>query len=182
MSRSLVFAALVVFAIAGLAPIAVMLARLAPEDLHFLLQERTLDLLGRTLMYGLGVAALALAFGIPFGFLTARTDMPFAQWLRPLGVVPLFLPPMILAMVWTVVADIRGAGAAYFVSALNTFPLVALFAARAFERIDARQEDAARMCGGTAAILRCDLPLILPPALAGACLAFVFTVNDFRCV
>ncbi len=179
MSRGLLALALTAFAIAGLAPLAVMLARVAPSDLGRLLDARTLALLGRTLAYGIGVASIALAVGLPFGFLVARTDMPLARTLRPLGIVPLLFPPMILAMVWTVVADIRGAPAAYFVSALNTFPLVALFSARAFERIDGRQEEAARLCGGLRAVIRCDLPLVLPAALSGACLAFVFTVNDF---
>jgi iron(III) transport system permease protein len=86
---------------------------------------------------------------------------------------------MLLAMTWTVLADTRGAPAAVFVSTLSTFPLVALFTARACERIDARLEDAARLAGGSRAVLRADLGLIAPPALCGACLAFVFTVNDF---
>lgn len=179
MSRRLLAAALGALAIAGLAPIGVMLARVGGADLATLLEPRALALLGRTTAYGAGVAALAMLAGVPFGFLVARTDVPFARVLRPLGVVPLLIPPMILAMVWTVVAGVRGAPAAYFVAALNTFPLVAMFSARAFERIDARNEDAARLCGGLAAVLRCDLPLVLPAALCGACFAFVFTVNDF---
>jgi len=178
-SRPLVVLAFALFVVAGLAPIGVMFARIGAGDLAQIFEPRSLALLGRTLSYGLGVAALALAVGVPFGFLTARTDMPLASVLRPLGVVPLFLPPMILAMVWTVVADVRGAPAAYFVSTLGTFPLVSLFSARAFERIDARQEEAARLAGGRWAALRCDLPLVVPAALCGACLAFVFTVNDF---
>src|SRR5688572_8528643 len=178
-SRGLLAAALASLAVAGLAPIAVMLSRVRGDDLAGLLEPRALTLLGRTLGYGAGVAALALAVGVPFGFLVARTDVPFARLLRPLGIVPLLIPPMILAMVWTVVGDIRGSSAAYFVSTLNTFPLVALFAARAFERVDGRQEEAARLSGGLRAVVRCDLPLVLPAALCGACFAFVFTVNDF---
>jgi len=178
-SRPLVLLAAALFALLGLAPLALMAARVTPEDLSALFTSDAAPLLGRTALYGLGVAALALLLGVPFGFLTARTDMPLASVLRPLGVVPLFLPPMMLAMVWTAVAEMRGAPAAYFVSALSTFPLVAVFAARAFERIDARLEDAARLAGGTRAVLRATLPLALPPALCGACLAFVFTINDF---
>jgi iron(III) transport system permease protein len=174
-----VAAAALAFALCGLYPIAVMALRVGPADLAGLVDARTLVLLGRTLGYGLGVAALALALGAPFGFLVARTDMPGARLLRPIGLVPLFLPPMLIAMTWTVLADTRGAPAAIFVSTLSTFPLVALFTARACERVDARLEDAARLAGGTRAVLRADLGLVAPPALCGACLAFVFTVNDF---
>lgn len=179
MSRAWVALAALAFALSGLAPIAVMAARIGPGDLADLADGRTLVLLGRTLGYGLGVALLALAVGAPFGFLVARTDMPGARWLRPLGIVPLFLPPMLIAMTWTVLLDARGAPAAIGVSVLSTFPLVALFTARAFERIDGRLEDAARLWGGARAVLRADLGLVLPAALCGACLAFAFTVNDF---
>ena len=179
MSRPLALAAALAFALCGLYPIAVMAARVGPADLAGLLDARTLALLGRTLGYGLSVALLALALGGPFGFLVARTDMPAARLLRPLGIVPLFLPPMLIAMTWTVLLDLRGALVAIGISALSTFPLVALFTARAFERIDGRLEDAARLWGGLRAVLRADLGLVAPPALCGACLAFAFTVNDF---
>jgi iron(III) transport system permease protein len=178
-SRPLLVVAVLAFVVAGVLPIAAMLARVGTDDIAHLADANALALLGRTLGYGAGVALLSLLVGLPFGFFVARTDMPLANLLRPLGTVPLLLPPMILAMVWTAAASIRGAGAAYFVSVLNTFPLVAMFAARAFERIDGRQEDAALLAGGLRAVIRADLPLVLPPALCGACLAFVFTVNDF---
>lgn len=179
MSRPLVLLAAALFVLAGLTPVAVMAARVTPEDLARLAEAGSLTLLGRTAAYGLLVASLALVLGLPFGFLTARTDMPLASVMRPLGVVPLFLPPMMLAMVWTAVAEIRGGPAAVFVSTLSTFPLVAVFSARAFERVDGRLEEAARLAGGTRALLSATLPLVLPPALCGACLAFVFTINDF---
>jgi len=178
-SRPAVAIAVALFVVAGLAPLAAMLPRVAWDDLAHLFDERTLSLLGRTVAYGLTVSLGALALGLPFGFLVARSDVPFAGVLRTLGVGPLLLPPMILAMTWTVMADMRGAPAAYSVSILSTFPLVAIFSGRAFERIDGRREEAALLAGGLRAVLRCDLPLVLPSAACGACLAFVFTVNDF---
>ncbi len=179
MSRPLAVAAALAFAVCGLLPIAVMATRLGPADLSGLLQPRALVLLGRTLAYGLTVAAFGLLLGLPFGFCVARTDMPGARLLRTLSVVPLLLPPMLIAMTWTVVTDVRGAPAAVLVSTAGTFPLIALLSARSFERIDLRLEDAARILGGSRSVLRADLPLVLPAALCGACLAFVFTVNDF---
>lgn len=179
MSRPLVALAAALFVLAGLAPLAAMLPRVEGADLAAIYAPRNLELLGRTLLYGASVTLIATAVGLPFGFLVARTDMPFAALLRPLGIAPLLIPPMILAMVWTVLADIRGAPAAYAVSSVSTFPLVALFSARAFERIDARREEAARIAGGWRAALRADLPLVWPSTACGACFAFVFTVNDF---
>jgi len=179
-SRPLVIAATTVFAVLGLAPIAVMLARVSGADLSDVLgSARTASLLGRTLWLGLATSAIALAVGLPFGFLVARTDVPGAALLRPLGLVPLMLPPLFLAITWTAMSDLRGAPAAVLILAANTFPLVALFSARAFERIDARSEEAALVAGGARAALMMELPLVLPAALCGTCLAFVLAVNDF---
>jgi iron(III) transport system permease protein len=179
LSRPLVVLALVLFAAASIAPLAAMAPRIAVADLALLAGPRVWDLLGRTTVLGLTVAALAFALGLPFGLLVARTDLPGAGWLRSLGVVPLLLPTLFLAMTWTVFTTWRGFGAAAWVLGLSTFPLVAIFAARAAERVDGRLEDAARLAGGWSAALRVTLALTLPPALAGACLSFVFAVNDF---
>ena len=180
MSRPLVSIALLVFALAGLLPLAIMLGRISPDDLSALASWRILSLLGRTVRLGLGASLFALTLGLPFGFLVARTDIPGARTLRALGVVPLLLPPLFLAMTWSVLwRGLVGPPAAVFCLGLSTFPLVAIFSARAFERIDARSEEAALLVGGLGAALRMELPLVLPAALAGAALAFAFAVNDF---
>ncbi len=83
-------------------------------------------------------------------------------------------------MTWAVILpDLRGATATILFLALSTFPLVAIFSARAFERIDAGMEEAAMMSGGLRAVLKMELPLVLPAAMCGACLAFAFAINDF---
>jgi len=181
LSRPLLLLALALFAVAGLAPVAVMFLRLAqdPSVIPGLLDERTLSLLGRTCLLGCGALGLALVVGVPFGFLTARTDVPGASWMGPLGLVPLIMPPLILAMTWTVLIDLRGAPMAIVLLGLGTFPIVSLFTAKAAGRIDARREEAALMAGGLRAVLRMELPLIFPAAACGACFAFVFAINDF---
>jgi len=180
MSRSLIVVAVCVFVLAGVAPIAIMFARVEGADLANVIDLRTLPLLGRTLATGLGSAALALALGLPFGFLVSRTDLPLKRFLRHAGLVPLLVPPVILAMTTSVLwTSVRGGTMVVLVLGVSTFPLVAAFTARAFERIDARREQAALLVGGLRAVLRMELPLVLPAALCGACFAFVIAVNDF---
>lgn len=179
MSRPLVTTALIVFALLALGPIATAYATVRGDDLGALMDARTWGLLWRTVKLGLGVAVIALALGLPFGFLVARTDVPGAPLLRALGVAPLFIPTLLIAMTWTIFSEVRGAPMATWVLGLANFPLVAVFAARAAERIDGRLEEAARVAGGWGAVLRADLGLILPPSLCGACLAYTFAVNDF---
>jgi len=178
-SRPLVVTALVAFAVLGLAPVVVMLARIEPHDLTAAFSQRSLALLGRTALLGGGAAAVALVIGLPFGFLVARTDVPGAGVWRVLGVMPILLPPLVVAMSWAGMSTLRGGMATTLVLGLCTFPLVALYAARAFERIDARQEEAALLAGGLRGALRAELPLVMPSALFAACFAFVLAINDF---
>lgn len=179
--RLLALPALVAFVVAGLAPLGVMSLRLLedPGALGTLLDERTLGLLGRTALLGGGAALVALVVGLPFGFLVARTDVFGAGALRVLGLVPILLPPIMLAMTWTMLLPTRGPVMCGAILGFATFPLVSLFTARAAERVDARREEAARLVGGRGAVLRITLPLVLPPALGGALLAFVVAINDF---
>jgi len=169
----------VAFALLCLAPIFVMLTRVGAADLESLGSERTLALLGRTLKLGLHSTIIAVLIGAPFGFLLARTDVPGASLMRPLGIVPLVLPPLFLAITWTAMVELRGPYATAIVLGVNTFPLVALFTAKAAARIDARREEAALLVGGLRSVLRMELPLLLPGVLTGAALSFAFTVNDW---
>ncbi|MEQ1893119.1 MAG: hypothetical protein ABL998_11285, partial [Planctomycetota bacterium] len=179
MNRSLVALAAALFVLVGLVPIGLMLARIGTDDLALVVSARTLTLLGRTLVVGGGAAGVALAVGIPFGFLTARTSLPGAGLLGALGVLPLLMPPLVMAMTIAVATGLRGGLAIVVILGLATFPLVALYTARALRRIDGRMLDAARLAGGLGAALRVQLPLVLPSALAAACFAFTLAINDF---
>ncbi len=180
MSRTLVLACAALLALAGIAPIASMLARVEGADLAAALDARTLGLLWRTTWIGAGAAGLAFALGLPFGFLVARTDVPLARFLRHAGLVPLLVPPVMLSLTLVILFDaLRGPWAIVLVLGLGTFPLVAVFSGRAFERVDARREEAALLAGGLRAVLRMELPLVLPAAASAACLAFVLAINDF---
>jgi iron(III) transport system permease protein len=179
LSRPLVALAFLLFALAALAPIGAMLPRVEAADWSALAASSHWELFGNTILLGAAVAGLALAAGLPYGLLVARTDVPLARVGRTLGIVPLCIPPMLFAIVFTVLSDLRGATASILILAASTFPIVAVFTARAAERIDGRLEEAALSIGGLGAALRVDLRLVLPAALCGACFAFVFAIHDF---
>jgi iron(III) transport system permease protein len=178
-NRLLVVGAALAFALVGLVPLGLMFARVGPAELAAAFHERTLMLLLRTAWVGGGSALLALLLGMPYGYLVARTDLPGAAVLRAVGLLPLLAPPLVLAMTLTVTTDLRGGAAIPLILGLGTFPLVALYTARALERIDGRLEEAARLAGGWRALLRVQLPLVVPSAAAAACFAFVLAINDF---
>ncbi len=183
----LLAAALLVLGIAGLLPVGWMLARLAaePEALSVLglggagADPRVMGLLGRTIGLGLASSGVAALLGAPFGFLVARTDLPGRGVLRAAGVLPFLIPPLLVAATWTQVVPLRGAPMTALLLGLSSAPVVALFTARAAERIDRRREEAALLTGGVRAALRLELPLLLPAVLAGAAFAFLFTIQDF---
>jgi len=178
-SRPLALIAVVAFVVLGLVPVVMMAARVDGGDLASVLSQRSLTLLGRTALLGGGAALVALACGLPFGFLVARTDVPLAPLWRVFGILPILLPPLVVAMSWAGMTTLRGGLATTLVLGLCTFPLVALYSARAFERIDARQEEAALLAGGLGAAIRSALPLVMPSALFAATFAFVLAINDF---
>ena len=179
MSRPLVVCALALYALAGFAPIFAMALRVDAGDLASLVDARTLALLKRTVLLGAGAGGIAILLGAPFGFLVSRTDLPGRAVLRPLALVSLILPPLFVAITWAAISEVRGATAAIGILGLHTFPIVAFFTAAAFDRIDAPRQEAAQLAGGLPAVLRMELPLVLPAVLCGGCLAFLFAINDF---
>ncbi len=159
-----------------------------------------LRLLGNSVLIGLGAALLALLFGVPYALLSARTDVPGRRFLAGAYLVPLVLPPLLVAVAWNyvpflepppiteatgpspwggVIAVLR----ASLLFALCYFPIVVLFARRALTRVPASLEESARLVGGPLlALRRVTLPLAAPGILAGALFVFLFALNDFAVV
>lgn len=179
--------ALAFFAIAALLPLATVLGQAFLVEGRFslanfgtvLAEARQWGLMRNTLLLGLGTGAGALLLGFPFGFLVTRTDLPLRGLLATLAAVPILLPPLLHAIAWTDLVPIRGGLAAVAVFSLSTFPIVAVFAGRALDRVDARREEAALLAGGPRARARLATRLAAPAALSGAILALVFAVSDF---
>ncbi len=159
-----------------------------------------LRLLGNSVLIGLASALFAVLLGVPYALLVSRTDVFGRRFFAGAYLVPLVLPPLLVAVAWNyvpflapppitsvtepshwggVVAVLRAAG----LFALCYFPIVVLFARRAFQRVPASQEEAARLVVGPWATLRrVTLPLAAPGIAAGAVFVFLFALNDFAVV
>jgi len=138
------------------------------------------------LLATLGIAGsatlLALLLGLPLGLLFAATDLPGRRLLETLTVLPLVLPPILLAI--ATYHDLLALRPEFLravvVFGLCLFPLVSLFTARAVRATGAAALEAARIqTTPTEALLRVALGPALPGAAAGALLVFVFVVADF---
>jgi len=82
----------------GASVLQALLAALAHGTLPW--DARSLTLLGRSVLIAVGSAALAIALGLPYAVLTARTDIPGRRAWRLLALLPLALPPYAAAIAW----------------------------------------------------------------------------------
>jgi len=161
-------------------------------------EARTLKLLGNTVALGMLVVAGTLLLGIPLAFFLARTDVPFRNLLGTILLVPLFLPPYILAVAWSSILGRRvlvhqrfGIGetawaflnsiwGCTFVLVFAFLPIVILFIKTALVQIQAEIEEAARLETARRKIVwHITLPLIAPAMLSSAMVIFMLTISEF---
>ncbi|MEO9189220.1 MAG: iron ABC transporter permease, partial [Acetobacteraceae bacterium] len=159
------------------------------------------SLLGTTVgLAGLGTFG-ALVIGAALAFLAVRTDIPGRRALEAVAVMPMFVPPLVGAFAWDILASPRSGiinvllrsvgvgwavnvysvGGIAFVFAIYYCPYVVLFGAAALRNIDAALEEAACMAGASRmrVALNVTLPLVSPALLSAALLVFVLLIELF---
>jgi len=149
-------------------------------------------LIGRTLQFALGCMVGALIVGGLLAWLVERTDLPWPRAARAMILVPMVLPPFLLAMAWIMLAsprtglanqlardwfglsqapfDIYTLPGMIFVEVLALTPSTYLILAPAFRNMDPALEEAAMMSGARFAsiLTRIFLPMLAPAFLAAA--------------
>lgn len=153
-----------------------------------------------SLLLSLGVAGCATVLGAPLGYLLARGQGRVQALLLFMLLVPLAVPPYVLAMAWINLLGRNGwlgqmlgqvfegpanlglysLPGAILVMALGSYPIPLIAAFAGTRGLDPRVEEAARLAGGRAATLRrVTIPLLLPPVSGGAMLVFLLTLLAF---
>ncbi len=147
---------------------------------------------------GLGTL-LALVIGLFFAWMTERTDTPGKQVIGLVGLFPLFVPPLVAAIAWSLLGSPRTGllnvviGATGLPFRLNMFsyegiifvfgvyyaPYVYLFAAAALRNMDASLEEAAAIAGvgPMRTLFTITMPVIAPSLGSAALLCFVVTLG-----
>lgn len=102
----------------------------------------------RSILLGIGACTVALVFGFGHAWLTERTDLPFARALGPLGIAPLVVPPILVAMGFADLMDASGFLACVLLLGTSYAPFVAVMTARGLRGIDGRSYEAALVARG----------------------------------
>ncbi len=145
----------------------------------------------------------ALVIGVGFSFAVTSGYVPLRRVFRVLGIVPLMIPPIMVAMAWTDTRDpatvsgpakavvlfgqsvfnafggMRGLLGTVLILTFSFFPFVSILTVRALESVDSRLFDAARLSRGEVGARLLLVRMIAPDALAGGLFVFVFSASEF---
>lgn len=195
--RALLIPALVGLAFIAL-PVLALVVRAPWSDLGTVADDASLTTVLRlSLVSGALATALALATGVPLGWLLARGSFRGRSIVRALALVPLALPPVVGGLALLLAFGRRGllgapledAGiilpftltAAVLAQAFVALPFVVLAVEAAVASVDRDLEDVAASLGAgpVRVFVRVTLPLARPGLAAGAALAFARALGEF---
>jgi iron(III) transport system permease protein len=150
---------------------------------------------------GVGASVVALAIGCLLAFLAARTDVPGRKLVYGIGIAPLFLPALVGALAWALLAgpatgylnlalnavglpnliDIYSFAGMIFVLGLYYAPYPFLMVHSALSLMNPDLEDAASLHGAKLSqVLRnVTFPLVMPAVIGSGILVFALTVENF---
>jgi iron(III) transport system permease protein len=163
---------------------------------QLLTEPRQRGLMLTSIVLGGGAAIFATVLGAPLGLLFARASLPAKRFLRLALVVPLVIPPYIMALAWVLLTGPVGLFAsagrdflsdwtyslrgAIIVLGLAFYPLSMLATEAAARRVDARLEESALLSASPSRVFwRITLPLIAPTVAAAGLIVFVLGVSEF---
>lgn len=193
-----------ILAILSLLPIVYLLMRALDADnlmLDYLLSRQGLSVIARSLVLMFAVMAGTLLIGIPYAWLTSRSDLRFRRVWLALGLLPMVTPTYLIAVSHIFafgprgllqqalepffgiqrLPPIYGFFGAWLILTLCTFPYVVLPLSFAFTRITPALEEAASDLGANRwQILRyIILPACRPALISGTLLAGLYSLGDF---
>ena len=154
-----------------------------------------------TLTISLGATVIASGFGVPLGWLFARSNVAGGALLEHLAQLPIFIPPFVGAIAWILlgaprigllnaalrtmdlpqILDVYTHSGMAWVIGLYLAPYVMMIVAGALRSMDPSLEEAGRVAGlgSFKTAWRITLPLVAPAILSGAVLAFSIAIGLF---
>jgi iron(III) transport system permease protein len=166
--------------------------------------ERILRLIGNSLIYAAGTAALTFVIGGFVAWVVERTDAPGSALFHNLALLSFAIPGLLMAMAWIFVLSpnigwinavlksafgLRNAplniySMAGMIWALSShyFPLAYLALGPALRALDVRMEEAGLVSGGRywQVLPKITLPLLRPAILSGLLLLFIMGLSSYE--
>jgi iron(III) transport system permease protein len=148
-----------------------------------------------------GGTALAVVIGLTFSWVVVRTDTPGKRFIAAVSMIPLFVPPLVAAVAWSILASpktgllntlIKWTGIDFHFNAYSMegmiaifgiyyAPYVYMFTASALRNMDPALEEAAEVSGASAVriLFTITFPLIAPAILSGMLLSFIVMLGIY---
>lgn len=173
------------------------------ENIDYLMKSRTLTIIKNSLLLVGAVTLSTGAIGIPFAWLTTRTDLPLRRVWLVLGLLTMVIPSYIAAVTYIAafgpvgilrdllqpfgvvrLPDIRGFWGAWLAITLFTYPYVVLPVRAALLNADPALEEAGHSMGlGRWRVFwQITFPQLRPAMLSGMVLAGMYALSDFGAV
>jgi iron(III) transport system permease protein len=148
-----------------------------------------------------GGTALAVLIGLTFSWVVVRTDTPCKGFISAVSMIPLFVPPLVAAVAWSILASpktgllntmLAWAGIPRLFNSYSMLgmivifgiyyaPYVYMFTASALRNMDPALEEAAEVSGATPLriLLTVTFPLIAPAIISGMLLSFIVMLGIY---
>ncbi|HJZ20040.1 MAG TPA: ABC transporter permease subunit, partial [Bradyrhizobium sp.] len=163
--------------------------------LTVLVNPNVAEALFNTLIACGGGTLIAVVIGLAFSWIVVRTNTPFKGFIAAASILPLFAPPLVAGVAWTILGspktglintlfkwagldwhvDFYSLWGLVFVFGIYYAPYVYMFTSSALRNMDPSLEEAAEISGASAfaTLFSVTFPLIMPAIVSGMLLSFI---------
>ncbi|GAA3666715.1 iron ABC transporter permease [Arthrobacter ginkgonis] len=171
------------------------------ENLGFLATAEATKGLWNSLLIGLSASVIALVVGALLAFICSRTDAPLRKFIFIIGMAPVFVPALVGALAWSMLAspnagfanillkdlgldltiNIYSMGGLIFVLGLFYAPYVFMLVHSSLSMMNADLEEAAAVHGASLPRMfrTVTMPLAMPALLGSGILVFALSMENF---
>jgi iron(III) transport system permease protein len=169
--------------------------------LAVLVNPNVAEALFNTLVACGGGTLIAVTIGLAFSWIVVRTNTPFKGFIAAASILPLFAPPLVAGVAWTILGSpktglintlFKWAGLDWhvnfyslwglvFVFGIYYAPYVYMFTSSALRNMDPSLEEAAEIAGASAfaTLFSVTFPLIMPAIVSGMLLSFIVMLGIY---
>jgi len=148
-----------------------------------------------------GGTIVAVTIGLACSWIVVRTNTPFKGFIAAASILPLFAPPLVAGVAWTILGspktglintmfkwanldwrvDFYSLSGLVFVFGIYYAPYVYMFTSSALRNMDPSLEEAAEISGASAfaTLFSITFPLIMPAIVSGMLLSFIVMLGIY---